>query len=131
MQFSLSKVIVLYVRISLKHVKSRLCPNAKLIGEHLQESAGFEDTLISGDKVCYSCYKSHLVILQEGKTLSNDSDLQSILHDFRQKIGTVDKPSTLQQVRDLAMDKTVVHVHVGEQLLQRKLSSYQLFMTFS
>ena len=104
--------------ISLKQVNSRPCQNAELIGEHLRDRAGFEGTLTSGDKVCYSCYKSHLVILQEGKKFSKDSDLQSILHDFRHKISTVDQPSILQQVCDLAMDKTVVHV--VEELLQRK-----------
>ena len=105
--------------ISLKHVKSRPCPNAELIGEHLRDSAGFEGNLMSGDKVRYSCYKSHLVILQEVKKFSKDSDLQSLLNGFRQKISTADQPNTLQQVRDLAMDKTVVHV--GEELLQRKV----------
>ena len=56
--------------ISLKHVKPRQCPNAELIVEHLRDSAGFEGNLTSGDKVCYSCYKSHLVILQEGKNIA-------------------------------------------------------------
>ena len=104
--------------ISLRHIKSRPCPNAENIGEHLRDSTGFEGTLTSGDKVCYSCYKSHLVILQEGKTISKDSDLQSTLQAIRQKVGTVDQPKTSQQVRDLAMDKTIVHV--GEELLQGK-----------
>ena len=104
--------------ISLRHIKSRPCPNAEIIGEHLRDSTGFEGTLTSGDKVCYSCYKSHLVILQEGKTISKDSDLQSTLQAIRQKVGTVDQPKTSQQVRDLAMDKTIVHV--GEELLQGK-----------
>ena len=51
--------------ICLKHVNSRQCPNAEIIFEHLRETAGFEGTLATEDKVCYSCYKSHLIILQE------------------------------------------------------------------
>ena len=104
--------------ISLKHIKSRPCPNVELIEKHLRDSAGFDGNLRSGDKVCYSCYKWHLVILQEEKQISRDSDLHSMLQVFRQKISTADQPSTSQQVCDLAMDKTVVYV--GEELLQGK-----------
>lgn len=104
--------------ISLKHVTSRPCPNAQVIREHLQESAGFEGTLEAGDKVCFSCYKSHLIILQQEKAVSKDSDLLSTLDEYRHKVHTADQPSTLQEVHELAMDKTVVHV--GEDLLQRK-----------
>ena len=93
-------------------------PNAKVIREHLQDGAGFEGTLEAGDKVCYSCYKSHLIILQQEKAVSKDSDLLITPDEFRHKIHTADEPSTLQQVHELAMDKLVVHV--GEQLLQRK-----------
>ena len=71
-------------------------------------------------------YELYPVILQEGKALfSKVSDLQPILHDFKQKLGTVDQPSALQQAHDLAIDTTVVHT--GEELLQEKLSSYQMF----
>ena len=48
--------------ISLKHVPTRPCPNAELIGEHLRESAGFEGNLNTGDRVCFCCYKSHLIV---------------------------------------------------------------------
>ena len=63
------------------------------------------------------CYKCHSIILQEGKRVSNDSDLQSTLAGVRHKIATTQIPGTFQQVCDLAIDKTVVYV--GEQLLQR------------
>lgn len=66
--------------------------------------------------MCFSCYKSHLLILQ-GKKVSNDSDLQSTQAEVRHRIGNTAKPSTFQQVCDLATDKTVVYV--GEELLQR------------
>ena len=93
--------------------------------------------LSNGDKVCYSCYKSHLILLQEEKKVSEDSDLQSTIANIRHSISTAKTPVTLQQVRDLAMDKTVIYV--GEELLsmwvkncyKEKSSSYLLFMTFS
>ena len=69
-------------------------------------------------RCAFLLYKWHLVILQEEKQISRDSDLHSMLQVFRQKISTADQPSTSQQVCDLAMDKTVVYV--GEELLQGK-----------
>ena len=81
--------------ISLKQVTFRPCPNAQVIREHLQESAGFEGTLGTGDKVCFSCYKSHLIILQQEKAVSKDSDLLSILDEYRHKVHTADQPSTI------------------------------------
>lgn len=97
--------------VSLKHVTSRTCPNAAVIRKHLCDSAAFEGTLKDGDRVCYACYKSYLVILQEEKMLSKDSNLQYLPYEIREKIFTA-TPST----RQLAMDKTVVYV--GKQLLQ-------------
>jgi len=75
--------------------------------------------LSNRDKVCYSCYKSHLILLQEEKKVSEDSDLQSTIANIRHSLSTATTPSTLQQRRDLAMDKIVVYV--GEELLQRKV----------
>ena len=49
--------------ICLKHVQSRPCPNA------LRDTAGFEISLQPEQKVCYSCYKSQLIILQEQEEL--------------------------------------------------------------
>lgn len=97
-------------------MKSTRCPNAQLVKEHLQESAGFNGNLSDSDKVCFTCYKFHLLIVQQGKTFSSDSDLQAILDSIQHKINNAAKLSTLQQVCNLAMDKTVVHV--GEELLQ-------------
>ena len=94
---------------------SRPCPNAKVVKDHLQENTAFDGNLSDGDKVCHSCYKYHLQIIQECKTSNNDTDPQGIL---RLKINTECRTCTMQQVCDLAMDRTVVHV--GEELLQRK-----------
>ena len=81
------------------------------------------------DKVCYSCYKSHLILLQEEKKVSEDSDLQSMIANIRHSLSTAKTPSALQQVRDLAMDKTVVHV--GKELLQRTVILLPVVHDFS
>ena len=48
--------------IHLGHVQ-----NAVKIKKHLHDNAAFEDALETGDRVCYSCYRSHLIILQNEK----------------------------------------------------------------
>ena len=48
---------------SLRHTKSKTCNQPNVIELYLKEKAGFEGTIKEGDKVCYVCYRSHLVIL--------------------------------------------------------------------
>ena len=52
--------------ISLRHCNSRPCPKPEIIELHLRENTGFEGHLKAQDKVCYTCYKSHIT------TKSND-----------------------------------------------------------
>ena len=100
---------------NLRHETSRPCPNAAFIKKHLQDNAAFEGNLEVDDRVCFSCYKSHLIILQNEKQNSYDSDLRSLLENISRKITATNSPSTLLQVRELALDKTVLYV--GEELL--------------
>lgn len=102
----------------MKISNSRPCPDAKIIEEHLRTVAGFKVTITSKDKVCYSCYKSHLVILQGQKKIDRGSELQSIVDKYKQKIATVEQHITREQARETAMNKTTVHV--GEKLLRGK-----------
>ena len=102
--------------ISLRHATTRQCPNAGLIiKEHPTNATGFNGTLLHDDKVCLTCYKAHLTILQEEKKKSRDDDLQLIIEEVRQKAY---QPTTSQEARDLAINATIAHV--GEQLLQQR-----------
>ena len=101
--------------ISLKHAITRQWPNADLIKKHLAKSTGFNGTLLPEDKVCFTCYKAHLTILQEEKKISHDGDLQLIIEEVKQKMY---QPTTQEEVRDLAIKVTITHV--GEQLLQQR-----------
>ena len=42
-----------------------------VVGTHLRNSAGYEGNLSNGDKVCYSCYKSHLIYIYSYKKRRN------------------------------------------------------------
>ena len=94
--------------ICLKHVQSRPCPNAERITEHLRDTAGFEISLQPEQKVCYSCYKSQLIILQEQELTSRQADLQLLLEEIKEN--STGQPSTAQQARSMAMDYTAIYV---------------------
>lgn len=102
--------------MSLKHVNCRSCPNPEIIQAHLRSTAGFEGSISAGDKVCFTCYKSHLTILQQGNVVSTDSDLQSLLQNTSLRISAIPVPVTLEQINDLAFDKILLDV--GEEFLR-------------
>ena len=76
----------------------KVCPNPSLIQKHLEEYAGFEGRISEKDKVCYTCYRSHLVIIQQQKTTSTESDLEGLIRILSQ--------TTPSSIHDL-IDSTV------------------------
>ena len=60
------------------------------------------------DKVCYTCYKCHLLILQQNKMISRDSDLQKLITTCRKQIPPAE--SIRDDVITSAMANTVVLV---------------------
>ena len=53
---------------SLKHTHHRPCPKHDEITRYLRENTGFEGNIEASDRVCYTCYKSHNIILQISKS---------------------------------------------------------------
>ena len=64
----------------------------------------------SHDRVCLTCYKSHLVILKENKPISKDSDLKQLLDTYCEQIPCMEQVITTQDVINTAMAKTLVTV---------------------
>lgn len=79
---------------------------------------GFEGEIQSQDRVCLTCYKSHLEILKENKAISTDSDLKQLIDTYCQQIHCAEKIRTPQDVINIAMAKTVVTV--GNVLLENR-----------
>ena len=50
--------------ISLKKSNPKVCPNPTVIQKYLEENAGYDSHIAENDKVCYACYRAHLVILK-------------------------------------------------------------------
>ena len=102
---------------SLKKVQSRKCPHPNEITQYLINNAGFEGTIEPNDKVCYTCYKSHLAILQKSKEMiiSTDEDLEDLLASLSTQVHPIDKIHTSDDVIDAAM--ILVSITVGKHLL--------------
>ena len=50
---------------TLKYTNYRTCSNPSKIEEYLRQHTDFEGHIHENDKVCFTCYKSHLIILQK------------------------------------------------------------------
>ena len=108
---------------SLRHCNSRPCPQPEVIQQHLRENTGFDGYVKAQNKVCYTCYKCHLLILQQNKMISRDSDLQKLITTCKQQI----PPAEI--IRSSAMANTVVLV--GSELVKGVLFFYRPCMTHS
>lgn len=94
----------------LKQSNHRPCPKPDIIQLHLQEMTGFEGEINSHDRICLTCYKSHLVILKKNKPISTDTDLKQLIDTYCQQIHSTEQIITTQDVINIAMVKTLVTV---------------------
>ena len=97
--------------ISLRHCTSRPCPQPEVIQQHLRENTGFDRHVKAQDKVCYTCYKRHLLILQQNKMTSRDSDLQKLITTCKQQIPPTESIRSWDDMITSAMANTVVLVY--------------------
>ena len=84
----------------LRNSHPRNCPQPKVIEKHLQENAGFVDSIQPEDKVCQVCYKSHLMTLQAENVASTDKDFENLISSYREKIPTV-KSDTIDGIIEI------------------------------
>ena len=100
----------------LKYTSHRMCPNPTMVEEYLRQHTGYEGHIEESDRVCYICYKSHLVIIQQSTPRSIDSDLEQLIHHLSQDF-PVDPVRSVDEAIDRAMKK--VTIEVGRTVLQR------------
>ena len=95
---------------------SRCCPNPEVIEKHLQENTGFDGHIGPQDKVCNTCYRSHLTIINKSDSAtSTDDDLKQLVSTFSHQIPTTYELKSINDVLCAAMMKTTVLV--GRELL--------------
>jgi len=83
---------ILYRHLNPSHLKCKTCskhisditksqavPEPGMIGAFLSENTDSNESISSNDRVCFTCYKSHLLLLKhlKGSVKSTDSDLKT------------------------------------------------------
>ena len=70
---------------SLRYDTPKYCPNPTIIEEYLRETSDFDKSINASDLICYTCYRSHLLILTTEKNHVSQHQNPSInlkLEDF-------------------------------------------------
>ena len=99
-------------RVSLRHSNPKPCPQPSTIEDYLKANTGFQGSIGETDIVCYSCYRFHLIVLKQCKTVSTDKDL-------RECIDIIDKKKHIilstENLIEASLDKVIAAV--GRELL--------------
>ena len=85
-----------------------------MVVKHLRENTDYDGHINDHDKLCYACYRAHLVILKRDDNItSTDSHLQELIINLSQQI-----PSNVRSVKE-AIDASMkrVVVDVGTELM--------------
>ena len=70
----------------------RPCPQPNVVQTYLQENADFTGDISNSDRVCFTCYKSHLALLKQNIPTRNNEDLKAQVQSVR---ASVDKGSDI------------------------------------
>ena len=99
--------------------KSRTCPQPQVIQKYLRDNTDFVGEICTDDKVCYTCYKSHLIIIKHinSTVSSTDADLHSLIAHIQQNIPRVSDIHTIDQA--IQYTSNVLAVEVGEAILKQ------------
>ena len=99
----------------IKPSTSKFCPNPSIIEAYLHDTTDFDVCICESDKVCYACYRAHLVVLKKGgNTESIDSDLEQVINTLSRKVPS--EASSIQEAIDSSMNR--IAIYVGQQLLE-------------
>ena len=60
-------------------------PQPHAIQKYLSEHTNFEGYILEGDRVCLTCYKSHLFVLKTNKPISTNDDLKCLIDNLGQQ----------------------------------------------
>ena len=113
----------------IKKNNIRHCPNPVIIEEHYRTHTDFTCSITTDDPICITCYKSHLMILQD-KSVSRDEDLRELLGNLE---GRAQQQHSDTDVIEAA--KIQLAITVGHALLQQDVmllpEAYRMFCSTS
>ena len=96
------------------HTKSRKCPDPILIQRFLLQNTDFAGEINVEDRICFACYKAHLVIIKHTSN-STDQDLSSLIDKLKTELEDEGEISTQDQAVLHAVHRSAILV--GETLL--------------
>ena len=93
--------------------KSRACPQPDVIQKYLRENTEFSGEICNDDRVCYACYKSHLITIKHLNSTVNSTDADLCL-----LIARIQQVHTFDQA--IQYTSNTLAVEVGEALLTQR-----------
>ena len=98
--------------------KSRKCPEPELIQLFLQQNTEFSGVINADSRVCYACYKAHLIIIKhkQNTITSTDADLSSSINKIKSEMCNISDIHTPDEALSNAAHFS--GIHVGEALLK-------------
>ena len=103
---------------TLKYTNYRTYSTPSKIEEYLRQHTDFEGHTHENDKVCFTCYKSHLIILQTSNCTSRDADLEQIIYNISKQI-PISPVGSVKEAIDRAIN--AVTIEVGKLLLENNV----------
>ena len=61
----------------------RPCPQPEKICKYLLEHTDFNGYIADTDRVCFTCYKSHLALLKDNEPISTDNELRPLVESLK------------------------------------------------
>ena len=86
------------------------CPHPEVVQAYLHETTDFTGDIAKSDRVCLTCYKSHLTLTKQTDCASRDDDLRPLVESVRGGV------STGHDIIGTATNKMLMDV--GEMLLE-------------
>ena len=78
-----------------------------MISEYLHDNTDFDGHIEDSSKVCYVCYKAHLVILKRGANEgSKDGDLQQVITAL--SVHSSIEDTSIQGAIDISMNRVAI-----------------------
>jgi len=114
--------------------KIRICPDPDLVQKFLEQNTDFAGPINPDDRVCYTCYKSHLLITKHTHNTpsSTDPDLLTKINMIKCEMCNELDIHTIEQTLSHAAHLSAVHV--GEALLKQTAlllpDVYDLFVSY-
>ena len=99
--------------------KMRKCPEPAVVQTFLTKNTEFTEEIRCDDRICYACYKSHLVIIKhmQNSSHSTDADLQQVIDTLKRDLPDIVHINTFDDALSYVAQFSAINV--GETLLKQ------------